>query len=81
VTSTGFDAGRAPEIPEMMDVLDKLGNPAALTLEQLRGKAPEQFLVCGWMTAGTAAPSHIALSRVDTCRCAILTLPATACGE
>jgi hypothetical protein len=62
VTSTGFDAGRAPEIPEMMDVLDKLGNPAALTLEQLRGKAPEQFLVCGWMTAvarrGGAARLH-----------------------
>jgi hypothetical protein len=41
------DAGRAPEIPEMMDVLDKLGNPAAVTPEQLRGKAPEPFLV--WM--------------------------------
>ena len=38
------DAGRAPEIPEMMDALDKLGNPPAVTLEQLRSKAPEQFL-------------------------------------
>jgi hypothetical protein len=34
-----------PEIPEMMDALDKLGNPPAVTLEQLRGKAPEQFLM------------------------------------
>jgi hypothetical protein len=34
------DAGRAPEIPEMMDALDKLDNPAAVTLEQLRDKAP-----------------------------------------
>ena len=39
------DAGRAPEIPEMMDVLDKLDNPAAVTLEQLRDKAPEPFLL------------------------------------
>ena len=39
------DAGRAPEIPEMMDALDKLDNPDAVTLEQLRSKAPESFLV------------------------------------
>ncbi|MGC2221496.1 MAG: primase-helicase family protein [Methylocella sp.] len=39
------DAGRAPEIPEMMDTLDKLDNPDAVTLEQLRSKAPEPFLM------------------------------------
>jgi hypothetical protein len=33
----------APEIPEMLDVLDKLGNPAVTTLAQLRNKAGEEF--------------------------------------
>jgi hypothetical protein len=39
------DAGRAPEIPEMLDVLDKLGNPAVTTLAQLRNKAGGEFLL------------------------------------
>jgi hypothetical protein len=37
------DAARAPEIPEAMDVIDVLGNPAAFTLAQLREKATGEF--------------------------------------
>jgi len=33
------DASRAPEDAEIADVLDKLGNPAAVTLAQIRNEA------------------------------------------
>ncbi|WP_338832323.1 primase-helicase family protein [Bradyrhizobium sp. 27S5] len=37
------DASRAPEDAEMADVLDKLGRPHAVTLEQIITKAPTEF--------------------------------------
>ncbi len=37
------DANRAPEDAELADVLDRLGNPAATTLDRLAGSASEDF--------------------------------------
>ena len=42
------DAGRAPEDAELADVLDKMGNPDALTLAQIMAKATGEFLE--WIT-------------------------------
>jgi hypothetical protein len=37
------DAARAPEIPEAMDVLDELGSPKVITIDQLRAAAKGEF--------------------------------------
>jgi len=37
------DASRAPEDAELADVIDMVGSPAALTLSQIAGRAPEGF--------------------------------------
>jgi Family of unknown function (DUF5906) len=42
------DAGRAPEDAELADVLDQLGNPKAVTLDEIKGIARGDFLT--WLT-------------------------------
>jgi hypothetical protein len=37
------DANRAPEDAELADVLERLGNPAAITIQMLAGRADETF--------------------------------------
>jgi hypothetical protein len=42
------DANRAPEDAELADVLDRIGNPDAVTLIQITDQAPAEFLA--WIT-------------------------------
>jgi hypothetical protein len=42
------DSARAPENSELADVLDKLGHPSTITLQQLISRAPEKF--AEWLT-------------------------------
>jgi hypothetical protein len=57
------DANRAAEDAELADVLDQLGNPSAVTLAQIVGRAPDEF--ADWLKErrNQKAFSH----RMDDC--------------
>jgi hypothetical protein len=62
------DANRAPEDAELADVLDRLGNPVAITLAQVQSEATGDFQLGSWI-ARTAGKSPIGSSNANTSRC------------
>ena len=61
------DANRAPEDAELADVLDKLGNPDATTLDRIANTADRRFQP-GSRTARTAATSRTGSRSAATSR-------------